>query len=118
METRFEHFGRTDLGQRLIALIDTPDRYTEFRALSEKGLPAVTALVLVLSPVLMPLEQTDLKRLNAAKQFVGRYVGTIMRKYGHTIVRPSASVPGKLFDVAAVWSSAPSSDAEEDTQAD
>jgi hypothetical protein len=91
------------MGQQLAAAIDTPDRYIEFRAFSREGFPAVTALVSELSPILEPLRTTDPQQFGAAKQFVGWYVGEIMRQNGHVIVRKSASVPGKLFTVGAVW---------------
>jgi hypothetical protein len=106
--TRFEHFGRTPLGQRLAGLIDTPERYIEFRAFSREGFPAVTALVSVLSPVLEPLRTADPAQFDAAKQFVGWFTGGIMRRHQHVIIRKSAGVPGKLFNVGAVWSGEPS----------
>ena len=40
---------------------------------------------------------------NAAKQFVGWYVGERMRQAGYHIDKPSKAVPGKLFNVGAVW---------------
>jgi hypothetical protein len=107
MATRFEYFGRTSLGLELGRLIDTADRYIEFRAFSREGFPAVTALVSVLSPVLEPLRRTDLPKFKAAKQFVGWFTGEIMRRHGHTIIQTSKSVPGKLFTVGALWSAAP-----------
>jgi hypothetical protein len=107
MATRFEHFGNTPFSRQLKAAIDTPDRYIEYRAFSREGLPALTALVSVLTPFLLPLKETDPLLFNAAKQFCGWYVGETMRQHGHVIVRKSASVPGKLFNVAAVWSGAP-----------
>ncbi len=107
--TRFEHFSYTSLGKRLAGLIDTPDRYVEFRAFSREGFPAVTALVSILTPILEPLRQSNPAQFDAAKQFVGWLTGVIMRRHQHVIVRKSASVPGKLFNVAAVWSGEPSS---------
>jgi len=118
--TRFEHFGHTPLGQRLTALIDIPERFIEFRAFSREGFPAVTALVSLLTPVLEPLRHTDPAQFDAAKQFVGWLTGVIMRRHWHVIVRKSARVPGKLFNVAAVWSSEPSgsgTEAQEDREA-
>ena len=106
--SRFDHYARTPLGHQLTIIIDTPDRYVEFRAFSREGFPAVTALVSVLTPLLAPLRQIDPTKFDAAKQFVGWLTGVIMRRHGHTIVRKAASVPGKLFNVAAVWSAAPS----------
>jgi uncharacterized protein (DUF3820 family) len=105
--TRFERFGNTPLGQRLAALIDVPERYVEFRAFSREGFPAITALVSVLAHVLEPLRHTNPAEFDAAKQYVGWFAGTIMRNHGHIIARKSASVPGKLFNVGAIWSAAP-----------
>jgi hypothetical protein len=107
MPTRFEYFGRTPLGGQLRSLIDVPERYIEFRAFSREGFPAVTALVSILTPVLEPLRLADPGTFDAAKQFVGWLTGDIMRHHGHKIVRKSKSVPGKLFNVGAVWSAAP-----------
>ncbi len=118
--TRFEHFGRTPLGQRLTIMIDTPERYIEFRAFSREGFPAVTALVSILTDVLEPLRDTDPRQFDAAKQFAGWLTGVIMRRHRHGIVRKSARVPGKLFNVAAVWSGEPfgsETEAQEDREA-
>jgi len=109
--SRFEHFGMTELGQQLAAIIDTHERYIEFRAFSREGFPAVTALVSLLTPLLEPLRTTDPAQFNAAKQYAGWLSGQIMRRHRHWIVRKSASVPGKLFSVAAVWSGEPSATA-------
>ena len=42
------------------------------------------------------------REFDAAKQFVGWAVASIMRSHGHGIVDRSR-VPGKLFTVAAIW---------------
>jgi hypothetical protein len=107
MPTRFAYYGQSVRGRQLAAMIDTQDRYVEFRAFSREGFPAVTALVSVLSPVLEPLRLTDPAEFDAAKQFVGWFTGEILRDHGHKIIRKSKSVPGKLFNVGAVWSAAP-----------
>lgn len=104
MSTRFEAFLRTELGQKIAQIIDTPHRQIEFDAFSREGFPAVTALVSELSPLLFDMRETDKAGFNAAKQFVGWYVGKKMATAGRTIVNPSKSVPGKLFSVGAVWS--------------
>lgn len=103
MSSRFEAFQATELGQKITAIIDVPDRLVEFDAFSREGFPAVTAIVSELSPLLMPIKETKPSQFNEAKQFVGWYVGQIMRKAGRSIVRSSKSVPGKLFSVGAVW---------------
>jgi hypothetical protein len=107
MPTRFEYYGQGVRGRQLAALIDTENRYLEFRAFSREGFPAVAALVSVLSPVLEPLRMSDPAEFDAAKQFVGWFTGEIMRRHGHRIIRKSKSVPGQLFNVGAVWSAAP-----------
>lgn len=98
--TRFEHFGKTALGQRLSALIDTPERYIEYRAFSREGFPAVTALVSAMKAELAGL---DTRERDAAKQFVGWRVGEIMRRHGHEVGKKAARVPGGFFTVGAVW---------------
>ena len=71
MTTRFESYGHTALGRRLAAMISTPERYAEYRAFSQEGFPAITALVSVVRPELEPLRHSDRREFDAAKQFVG-----------------------------------------------
>ena len=104
MNKRYEAFAQTQLGQQIIRIIDQPNRQIEFNAFSREGFPAVTALVSELSPILLKLKLTDPKGFNFAKQFVGDFVGDMMRGAGRKIERPAKSVPGKLFSVGAVWS--------------
>lgn len=105
--TRFEHFGRTPMGRRLSKIVDAPERYVELRAFSREGFPAVTALVSQLSSALDSLRTNNPAEFDSAKQFVGWYTGEIMRRHGHVVVKKAKRVPGKLFNVAAVWSAAP-----------
>lgn len=114
MTTRFDSFGQSCLGQELINIIDTPTRYTELRAFSREGLPAVAALVSQLRPILEPLRKSNPAEFHSAKQFVGFYVGLIMRRHGHSIVKKSVRVPGKMFTVGALWSPEPKSTSGED----
>ncbi len=114
MSSRFESFGQTPRGIELANIIDTPDRYIEFRAFSREGFPAVTALVSQLRPILEPMREGDPTGFDSAKQFVGYFVGLIMRRNGHSIIKKSARVPGKLFTVAALWSPEPTSSTGED----
>jgi hypothetical protein len=107
MSSRFESFEQTPRGQELTSIIDTSDRYIEFRAFSREGFPAVTALVSELAPILEPLRESSPTEFKSAKQFVGYHVGSIMRRHGHSIVNESVRVPGKLFTVAALWSPKP-----------
>jgi hypothetical protein len=57
MTTRFESYGRTSLGRRLASIINTPERYSEYRVFSREGFPAITALVSVVRPELRPLRE-------------------------------------------------------------
>jgi hypothetical protein len=110
MHSRYDQFRKTKLGSDLEKLIDTPERYIEYRVLSRLGIPAVAALVADLK-VKFPKVETD----TFARQFCGSMVGEVMRRHRHTLVRDRVSVPGKFFTRGAVWSanSAPSADAEE-----
>jgi hypothetical protein len=103
MTTRFKSYSRTSLGQRLSAIIKDPARYPEYQAFSREGFPAVTALVSLLRPELETLRLADRRAFDAAKQFVGWSVGSVMRNHGHTIIGRSR-VPGGLFTVGAIWS--------------
>jgi hypothetical protein len=87
MTTRFESYGRTSLGRRLASIINAPERYSEYRVFSREGFPAMTALVLVVRPELEPLQHSDRREFDAAKQFMGWAVGRIMRDHGHKAVR-------------------------------
>jgi hypothetical protein len=112
--SRFDSFGQSLRGQELTNIIDTPDRYVEFRAFSREGFPAVTALVSQLRPILGPLRESGPAEFDSAKQFVGYSVGSIMRRRGHSIIKKSVRVPGKLFTVGALWSPEPTSSTGED----
>lgn len=109
MNNRFNEFAQSPLGLEIIAIIDGKEiidrekRQIEFAAFSREGFPAVTALVTELEPVLIKLREADPKTFNFAKQFVGDYVGERMRENGYEISRAAKSVPGKLFNVGAVW---------------
>ena len=109
MTSRFDSFGQSSRGQELTKIIDTPDRYAELRAFSREKLPAVAALVSQLRPILDPLRESNPAEFDSAKQFVGFYVGSMMRSHGHSIVKRSVRVPGKLFTVGALWSPEPTS---------
>ena len=103
MQQRYDSFARTGLGRQIAAIIDRKDRQIEFNAFSREGFPAVTALVFELSPELLKLKSSDPKLFNFAKQFVGAYVGDMMKEADYSIDRPAKAVPGKLFTVGAVW---------------
>lgn len=103
MNNRFKDFAESQLGQQIVSIIDRKDRIIELAAFSREGFPAVTALVSELEPVLQPLRNADPKGFNFAKQFVGDYVGNLMKSNGYEMSRSAKSVPGKLFNVGAVW---------------
>lgn len=103
MNNRFKEFADSPIGRQIIDVIDQDDRIIELAAFSREGFPAVTALVSELEPILQPLRDGDPKGFNFAKQFVGDHVGNIMKSNGYEMSRPAKSVPGKLFNVGAVW---------------
>ena len=106
MPTPFDAYANTARGQRLVAIVNDPARYPEYRCFSREGWPAVTALVSLVRPHLEPLRRTDPKQFAAAKQFVGWAVGQVMRQHGHNIVG-RCRVPGRLFTMGAIWSATP-----------
>lgn len=69
----------------------------------------MTALVSQLRSILEPLRESNPAEFDSAKQFVGFHVGSIMRRHGHSIVKKSVRVPGKLFTVGAFWGPEPTS---------
>jgi hypothetical protein len=102
MHNRFDQFRQTALGRQLEALIDHPQRYTEYAALSRAGLPAVTAIVHTLQRCFPELDADQ-----SARQFCGAMVGEVMRRHGHALLRPRGRVPGGYFSYGAVWSPLP-----------
>lgn len=102
MHNRFDQFRLTALGQQLEALIDSPQRYTEYAALSRADIPAVTAIVHDLQ-ARFPEVDSD----QTARQFCGAMVGDVMRRHGHELLRPRGRVPGGYFSYGAVWSPVP-----------
>ena len=106
MTTRFESYGRTPRGSRLAAIVRDPARYPEYRAFSREGFPAVTALVSLVRPELEHLRRSDRREFDAAKQYIGWAVGSVMRNHRHAIIGRSR-VPSGLFTVGAIWSGEP-----------
>lgn len=102
MHNRFDQFRRSALGQQLEQLIDTPQRYLEYAALSRAGLPAVTAIVHDLQH-----KFAEVAADQSARQFCGAMVGDVMRRHGHQLLRPRGRVPGGYFSYGAVWSPLP-----------
>ena len=101
-----EHYGRTAIGQLLVAMINDPARYPEYRAFSREGYPAVMAIVSLLKPELEKLRKSDPKGFQAAKQYVGWAVGQVMRAHGHQS-KGRRRVPGGVITQGAVWSAEP-----------
>ena len=106
MTTPFEHYGRTQRGQRLAAIVNNPARYPEYTAFSREGFPAVTALVSQVKSELEGLRRSNPREFDAAKRFVGWAAGAVMRRHGHEIVGKKR-VPGGLFTVGAIWTDKP-----------
>lgn len=102
MHNRFDQFRLTTLGRQLEALIDSPQRYTEYAALSRADIPAVSAIVHDLQ-ARFPEVAND----QTARQFCGAMVGDVMRRHGHALLRPRGRVPGGYFSYGAVWSPTP-----------
>ena len=99
MHPRFEQFRACQLGQQLESMIDTPERYIAFRALSQLKIPAVAALIHDLRSYF-----PDVEHNYTAKQFCGSMVAEVMRRNGHVMVREKVRVPGGYFTYAALWS--------------
>ena len=92
MTTRFESYSRTPRGGSASG--------------NHKGTRAIAALVSLLRPEIETLRLADRRAFDAAKQFVGWAVGSMMRDHGHTNIGQSR-VPGGLFTVGAIWSGEP-----------
>ena len=101
-----EHYGRTEIGQRLAAIINDLARYPEYRAFSHEGYPAVKAIISLLRPELKELRRSEPKGFQAAKQYVGWAVGQVMRAHGHQS-KGRRRVPGGVITQGAVWSAEP-----------
>ncbi|MDK2123652.1 DinB family protein [Parachitinimonas caeni] len=102
MHSRFNEFQQTPLGQQLLQLIDTPNRYIEFAALSRIEVPAVAALCHDLQSHFPEVANHD-----TARQYCGALVADIMRRHRHELLRPRGRVPGGYFTYGAVWSALP-----------
>ena len=102
MHNRFDQFRAGSLGQQLEQLIDTPQRYIEYCALSRVGLPAVSAIVDELQQKFPDIEDDQ-----SARQFCGAMVAEVMRRHQHQLLRARGRVPGGYFSYGAVWSAQP-----------
>lgn len=102
MHSRFDRFRATELGQQLERLIDSPDRYIEFAALSRAEVPAVSAIVHDLHKMFPEVQQDQ-----TAKQFCGAMVAEVMRRKHHGVLRPRGRVLGDFFTYGVVWMAEP-----------
>jgi hypothetical protein len=102
MHSRFDQFRATALGQQLEAILDTPNRYLEFAALSRAGVAAIAAVDDELA-----LKFPELADDATARQFCGAMAADVMRRHGHEVVQARGRVGGPLFSYGAVFSAQP-----------
>lgn len=102
MHSRFDQFRATPLGRQLEALLDSPQRYVEYAALSRAGVPAVAAVIHDLESRFPEVDGDA-----GARQFCGAMVADVMRRHHHEILRPRGRVPGGYFTYGAVWTPLP-----------
>ncbi|WP_321870827.1 DinB family protein [Burkholderia ubonensis] len=102
MHSRFDRFRTTPLGAQLEALIEQPDRYVEFAALSRVGVAAIGAIQDEIAQK-FPETSTD----TTARQFCGAMVADVMRRHGHDVVQARGRLGGALFSYGAVFSPYP-----------
>ncbi|KWI92536.1 damage-inducible protein DinB [Burkholderia ubonensis] len=102
MHSRFDRFRTTPLGAQLEALIERPDRYVEFAALSRVGVAAIGAIQDEIAQK-FPEISTD----TTARQFCGAMVADVMRRRGHDVVQARGRLGGALFSYGAVFSPHP-----------
>ncbi|KVP88014.1 damage-inducible protein DinB [Burkholderia ubonensis] len=102
MHSRFDRFRTTPLGAQLEALIEQPDRYVEFAALSRVGVAAIGAIQDEIAQK-FPEISTD----TTARQFCGAMVADVMRRRGHDVVQARGRLGGALFSYGAVFSPHP-----------
>jgi hypothetical protein len=102
MHSRFDRFRATPIGKQLEALIDLPERYPEYAALSRVGMAAIAAVADEIAGKYPEIE-TD----TTARQFCGAMVADVMRRHGHELVQARGRVGGRLFSYGAVFSARP-----------
>ncbi|PCE22631.1 damage-inducible protein DinB [Paraburkholderia acidicola] len=102
MHSRFDRFRTTALGQQLETLINTPERYIEFAALSRAGVAAIAAVKDEIAEKFPEIEDDT-----TARQFCGAMTADVMRRYGHEVVQSRGRVGGALFSYGAVFSPLP-----------
>jgi len=102
MHSRFNTFRLAPLGAQLEKLIDSPERYLEYAALSRAEVPAVAAIVHDLRTRFPEVTDDDI-----ARQFCGAMIAEVMRRQHHDVLRPRGRVPGGYFTYGAVWTAQP-----------
>lgn len=102
MHSRFDRFRTTPLGQQLEALLDRPERYIEFAALSRAGVAAIAAATDEIAHKYPEVEQDA-----TARQFCGALVAEVMRRNGHEVAQARGRVSGALFSYGTVFSPQP-----------
>lgn len=103
MHSRFDRFRATPIGMQLETLIESPDRYIEFAALSRVGMAAIAAIADELAEKFPEIEEDT-----TARQFCGAMVAEVMRRHGHEVVQARGRVGQPLFSYGAVFSPRPS----------
>jgi hypothetical protein len=101
MSGQYESFANTPIGIALSDAIDTLERFSEFRALTEAGKPAVQAIARDVAPIIEALPTK--KERDAASQFCGWYVAQIMRSSGYEIAQNRGRVSNAPYQTGAVW---------------
>ncbi|WP_322087261.1 DinB family protein [Burkholderia sp. BCC1999] len=102
MHSRFDRFRTTALGAQLEALIEQPERYLEFAALSRVGVAAIGAIQDEIAGKFPEIE-TD----TTARQFCGAMVAEVMRRHSHEVVQARGRLGGTLFSYGTVFSAFP-----------
>ena len=101
MSNWFTSYSATTTGQALADIIDDPEWFAAFRTLSEQGKPAVQAVAADVAPIIENLATK--KERDAASQFVGWYVGQVMRDAGYNVVQERGRVSNAPYKTGAVW---------------
>ncbi len=98
-------YGGTETGLRLTEIIDQPEHFAAFVTLSEQGKPAVQAVAQDVAATIAALPSK--KERDAACQFVGWYVGQMMREAGYVVVQERGRVSEAPYKTGAVWAPGP-----------
>jgi hypothetical protein len=101
MSNWFSSYATTNTGAQLADIIDQPEYLFEFRRLSEDGKPAVQAVARDVAPIINALPSK--RERDAASQFVGWYVGQVMRDTGYEVAKERGRVTDAPYKTGAVW---------------